>query len=249
MRCFATLLTTDSYLPGALTLARSLRATETSHSLLVVVTDRVSPEARDALSRAFDRIVEVPVVDIGDAGNLALLGRLELGETGTKLHVWNPDVVGADVERLVFLDADTLVLQNVDSLFGFLDGGAEFAAAPDVGWPDCFNSGVFVCRPGAEIFAALMEHLLTVGSFDGGDQGLLNSFFSTWSTGAPCPTATSPFRPTARLPFTFNVTPSAFYSYLPAFARFHTDISIVHFIGSLKPWNMERGWDGGVAKR
>jgi len=40
----------------------------------------------------------------------------------------------------VFLDADTLVLDNVDELFE----RPELAAAPDVGWPDCFNSGVFV---------------------------------------------------------------------------------------------------------
>ena len=38
--------------------------------------------------------------------------------------------------RCVFLDADTLVLQNIDDLFS----REELSAAPDVGWPDCFNS-------------------------------------------------------------------------------------------------------------
>ncbi len=39
----------------------------------------------------------------------------------------------------MFLDADTLVLANSDKLFV----REEFSAAPDAGWPDCFNSGVF----------------------------------------------------------------------------------------------------------
>ncbi|TMW39365.1 hypothetical protein DOY81_015555, partial [Sarcophaga bullata] len=32
------------------------------------------------------------------------------------------------------------ILQNCDELFE----REEFSAAPDVSWPDCFNSGVFV---------------------------------------------------------------------------------------------------------
>lgn len=40
------------------------------------------------------------------------------------------------LSRCVFLDADTLVLQNVDELFD----RPELSAAADAGWPDCFNS-------------------------------------------------------------------------------------------------------------
>lgn len=38
--------------------------------------------------------------------------------------------------QCVFLDADTLVVSNVDELFE----RPELSAAPDKGWPDCFNS-------------------------------------------------------------------------------------------------------------
>jgi len=55
------------------------------------------------------------------------------------------------------------VLQNVDDLFD----REELSAAPDVGWPDCFNSGVFVYRPSEETYAALLQLAITVGSFDG----------------------------------------------------------------------------------
>ena len=63
----------------------------------------------------------------------------------------------------MFLDADTLVLQNVDELFE----REELSAAPDIGWPDCFNSGVFVFEPSLETFARLINLSLTTGSFDG----------------------------------------------------------------------------------
>jgi len=55
------------------------------------------------------------------------------------------------------------VLQNVDDLFE----REELSAAPDVGWPDCFNSGVFVYRPSEETYAALLHLAITQGSFDG----------------------------------------------------------------------------------
>ena len=55
------------------------------------------------------------------------------------------------------------VVQNVDDLFE----REELSAAPDVGWPDCFNSGVFVYRPSEETYCALLHLAITQGSFDG----------------------------------------------------------------------------------
>ena len=55
------------------------------------------------------------------------------------------------------------VLDNCDELFE----REELSAAPDAGWPDCFNSGVFVFSPSDETFDALINFALTNGSFDG----------------------------------------------------------------------------------
>lgn len=57
-------------------------------------------------------------------------------------------------------------MKNIDDLFE----REELSAAPDPGWPDCFNSGVFVYQPSLETYRALIELALTEGSFDGGDQ-------------------------------------------------------------------------------
>lgn len=52
-----------------------------------------------------------------------------------------------------------------------------------------------------------------------------------------------------RLPFVYNVTPSATYSYLPAYRRFGSQIKIVHFIGAEKPWMWDRYSDGTPMSR
>lgn len=58
------------------------------------------------------------------------------------------------------------VIQNIDDLFE----RDELSAAPDPGWPDCFNSGVFVFVPNQETYEKLLKFAMEIGSFDGGDQ-------------------------------------------------------------------------------
>jgi glycogenin glucosyltransferase len=83
-----------------------------------------------------------------DIEHLNLLSRPELGITFTKIHCWLLE----QYTKCVFLDADCLVLRQIDQLFE----REEFSAAPDAGWPDCFNSGVFVFQPSKDTFKKLM---------------------------------------------------------------------------------------------
>ena len=48
---YITLLTKDSYLPGALTLEQSLKSVQSRYPLVVLVTPTLPPHTRDALSR------------------------------------------------------------------------------------------------------------------------------------------------------------------------------------------------------
>jgi len=216
---FVTLATNDSYALGALVLAHSLKRTQTTRSLCVMITSLVTSNMKQTLQSVYDDVVEVDLIDSGDSTRLALMNRPDLGMTFTKIRCW----LLTQYEKCVFLDADTLIVQNIDELFD----REELSAAPDAGWPDCFNSGVFVFRPSKETYEKLVAFALTHGSFDGGDQGLLNLFFKNWAT----------LEPSRRLPFTYNVVSQAFYSYLPAYMWFNKDIKVAHFIGSIKPWH------------
>lgn len=218
MEAWVTLVTNDSYSVGALTLAASLRRVNTTRQIVVMVATGVSAPIMEALKEVFDEIVAVEAMDSGDLANLTLLDRTDLGITFTKIRCWTL----TQYSKAVFLDADTLVLQNCDELFE----RDEFSAAPDAGWPDCFNSGVFVFKPNLNTYNDLVNHAVTSGSFDGGDQGLLNTFFSSWAHKDI----------SKHLAFTYNMVASATYSYLPAFKKFGQNVKIIHFIGASKPW-------------
>ncbi|XP_064134052.1 glycogenin-2 [Loxodonta africana] len=218
-QAFVTLATNDVYCQGALVLGQSLRNHRTTRKLAVLITPQVSHLLRVILSRVFDDVIEVNLIRSADYIHLAYLKRPELGVTLTKLHCWTL----THYSKCVFLDADTLVLSNIDELFD----RRELSAAPDPGWPDCFNSGVFVFQPSLETHSRLLQHAANHGSFDGADQGLLNSFFSSWPT--------ADIR--KHLPFIYNLSSNAAYTYGPAFRQFGSGAKVVHFLGSTKPWS------------
>ncbi|KAF9929713.1 Glycogenin-1 [Linnemannia zychae] len=243
MEAYITLLTNNNYASGALVLGYSLRASQTTKQLAILITAAVSRHIRERLAAVYDSIIEIGEIDSHSTTNLALLGRPELGITLTKIHVFNQ----TQYSKVVFLDADTLVLKNIDNLFDTAANGSledqdrnkRFAASPDAGWPDCFNSGVFVCKPSFKDYTGLIQMASQEGTFDGGDQGLLNSYFSGWSTGDP----------NNRLPFIYNTTPTASYSYAPAYQQYRDRLAVVHFIGNFKPWQWLRFADGTVFPR
>ncbi|KAK1343705.1 hypothetical protein QTO34_014258 [Cnephaeus nilssonii] len=221
-QAFVTLTTNDSYTKGALVLALSLKQHGTTRRLAVLATPQVSDSMRKVLETVFDEVIMVDVLDSGDSAHLTLMKRPELGVTLTKLHCWSL----TQYSKCVFMDADTLVLANIDDLFE----REELSAAPDPGWPDCFNSGVFVYQPSVETYSqllALLPSRVVLMVHKSGDQGLLNMYFSSW--------ATTDIR--KHLPFIYNLSSISIYSYLPAFKAFGANAKVVHFLGRIKPWN------------
>lgn len=233
-KAYVTLLTNESYLPGALTLAQKLKTElKTKHKLVILIdSSALSTESIDLIKQVYD--VAIAIDD--DLINAPLdklvqrLGRSELSITFTKVLLWNL----TDYDTLIYLDSDTLPLADLDHLFEeYKDLTAEqIAASPDAGWPDIFNSGVLVLKPDADVFSKLLE-FTTVdnNTFDGADQGLLNEFFNVASAG----------KNWVRLPYVYNVTPnySGAYQYLPALHRFFSSIKLLHYIGQTKPWHAE----------
>ncbi|KAI6136314.1 glycosyltransferase family 8 protein [Pisolithus sp. B1] len=221
---FVTLLTSGSYLPGALTLAGALKDVHRDlppdqqlqyDTVCVVTPETLDVSALRLLRRAFDIVIGVEVLAHPDDQKLSLLGRPDLDTVLTKLQVLRL----VRYTKIIFLDADVLPVRPLSHLFKI---DHEFAAVPDVGWPDIFNSGVLVLSPGEDKFNQVYDLLNTQGSWDGGDQGILNEWRGDdWH----------------KLSFTYNTTPTAAYTYAPAYERFGSQISAIHFIGPNKPWH------------
>lgn len=214
------ILISDSYLPGAAVLAHSLRDAGTSKKLAALVTlDTLLYDTLVELRKLFDYVIPVDKIANPNLDNLARLDRLDLRFTFTKLHLWRQE----QFRKIVYVDADVVALRAPDELF---DLDVSLAAAPDIGWPDCFNSGVMLLKPSEAEYWSLQTLAASGSSFDGADQGLLNEHYQ--------------HRPWKRLSFTYNCTPNSSYQYEPAYRHFRSSISMAHFIGKEKPWTLGR---------
>ena len=165
----------------------------------------------------YDDILPVQRIVNKQPAHLYVMDRPDLISTFTKIELWRQ----TQYRRIVYYDADMVVLRSPNEL---LRMNTQFAAVPDIGWPDCFNSGMMVLNPNMGDYFSLLALAQRGISFDGADQGLLNMHFRDWE----------------RLSFAYNCTPSGNYQYVPAYRHFQSSINAVHFIGRDKPWTLGR---------
>ncbi|WPG98501.1 Hypothetical protein R9X50_00129200 [Acrodontium crateriforme] len=221
---YCTLVTTDSYLPGAAVLAHSLKDSGSQKKLACLYTaESLSSSSITELQSLYNYVIPVDRIGNPTPANLFLMNRPDLLYTFTKIHLWRM----TQFRKIVYIDSDVVALRAPEELFDLED---DFAAAPDVGWPDAFNTGVMVISPHMGEYWALRTLASAGDSFDGADQGLLNQYYE--------------HRPWKRLSFTYNCTPSANYQYEPAYRYYKQGISMVHFIGTNKPWRSGRSTTG-----
>nr|WP_237402155.1 glycosyltransferase [Rhodovulum sulfidophilum] len=190
---YVTLVTNADFALGAKALLRSLKRTDRLASdICVLHTGGVAEADLAPLADLGARLVETDLLPTSDAFNAAhardKLHRDAPFTKGTKpafhtpldnfckLRLWQ-----LDYERVIFLDADTLVLQPIDRLFDY----PEFCAAPNVyeSLADFrrMNSGVFTARPDPATFEAMMARLDAPGAFwRRTDQTFLQAFFPDW---------------------------------------------------------------------
>ena len=188
---YVTLVTNDNFARGAKALLRSIALTGSQADRVVMHTAGVSADALAGLDK-HSRLVAVDLLPTGVAFN-ARHGRAALHAAApftkgskppfhtpldnfAKLRLWQ-----LDYDRVVFLDADTLVLKNIDKLFDY----PEFSAAPNVyARLEDFhrmNSGVFTARPSQATFERMLAMLDQPKAFwPRTDQTFLQSFFPDW---------------------------------------------------------------------
>ena len=229
---YVTLVTNADFALGAAALLRSLALSGTDADRVVMVTGGVSSESREMLVARGARLVEVDLLPTSETFNAthakgALHGAAPYtkGEKPpfhtpldnfAKLRLWQ-----LPYERVVYLDADTLVLRNIDRLFAY----PEFCAAPNVyeNFADFrrMNSGVFTARPSAETFEAMMQQLDTPGVFwRRTDQTFLQAFFPDWHG----------------LPVTYNMLQYTWFNIPELWAW--SQVKVVHYQYE-KPWQKD----------
>ena len=221
---FVSLLTNDSYLPGAEVLLHSLRRSGTTRRLVVLVTDAVSAHARTKLLRRCDDVKVVDAIPNPHASRPDQAGKCWVDSGYTKLQIWALE----DYDAVVYVDVDAVVCENVDDLF---DLDVDLAAAPDVFPPDYFNAGVLVIKPDRKVYDRLLALAPTAPSHDGGDTGFLNHAFPDWFSGANPRLGRLPFKYNAQRTMHWMTAKAA-----PGYWEAVKPVKILHFSSAPKPW-------------
>ncbi|MFC5585489.1 glycosyltransferase [Nitratireductor kimnyeongensis] len=230
---YVTLVTNEDYAMGALALVRSLRLTETNADLVVLHTGGAPEKALQPLAALGARLVPAELLPTSDAFNERhQRARLHANAPFTKgnkpsfhtpldnfakLRLWQL----TEYERVVFIDADAVVVRNIDRLFGY----PEFSAAPNVyeSLADFhrLNSGVFVAEPSEATFASMLKRLDAPDAFwRRTDQTFLQAYFPQWHG----------------LPVFFNMLQYVWFN-LPELWDWNS-VSVVHYQYE-KPWERD----------
>jgi alpha-N-acetylglucosamine transferase len=231
VHAFVTLVTNADYALGALALVRSLRRVGTVADIVVLATaTAVDLEPLAAEGCIIHRVDQLPL----SAEFRARHSRKAVHERApftkgekpqfhdpldnfSKLQLWQL----TQYDRVVFLDADTLVVKNIDRLFGY----PEFCGAPNLyetlADMHRLNSGVFVAQPSQQTFDDMLSHLDAPGAqWRRTDQTFLETYFPDWHG----------------LPYIFNTLQYVYFN-LPQLWHWPS-IHVVHYQYE-KPWAVD----------
>ncbi|CAN0922298.1 UDP-glucuronate:xylan alpha-glucuronosyltransferase 2 [Linum grandiflorum] len=216
---YATVLhSSETYVCGAIALAQSLIQTGTKRDLILLLDASISQPKRDALAAA--------------GWKLRLINRIRNPRAEkhsyneynySKFRLWQL----TDYDKVIFIDADIIVLRNLDLLFHF----PQMSAIGNDVW--IFNSGIMVLEPSNCTFKILMDKRSEIVSYNGGDQGFLNEVFVWWHR--------LPRRINYLKNFWANTTNEATVKN-EMFGSDPPKVYSIHYLG-LKPWNCYRDYD------
>ncbi|XP_059640648.1 UDP-glucuronate:xylan alpha-glucuronosyltransferase 1-like isoform X2 [Cornus florida] len=163
---YATILhSAHVYVCGAIAAAQSIRMAGSTRDLVILVDSTISTYHRSGLEAAGWKIRTIQRIRNPKAEKDAY------NEWNySKFRLWQL----TDYDKIIFIDADMLILRNIDFLFGM----PEISATGNNG--TLFNSGVMVIEPSNCTFQLLMDHINEIESYNGGDQGYLNEIFTWW---------------------------------------------------------------------
>ena len=159
-----TVTVNEDFAAPTLVLGNSIRTFSCQKNMVAFVSEMVSEGTRKALQSVGweTRVVEEMDCDwldakLGGDRNSGWLGK-PLGHrirgTHTRFHAWNY----TEYSKIIYLDADFMLMTNMDELFDIPD---DFAAVPcsrpGVLEP-CFNAGLLVVRPDTSSYQEIMHN-------------------------------------------------------------------------------------------
>lgn len=233
-QAYVTLLSDDNYLAGVVTLAYTLQHHGNTHELIVMVNDQLSDQTLLVLQHMQLKCHRAPKLRYTDHSNANMTASgwpQQMVNTADKLSVFTL----TEYDKLVYVDADMLVLKNIDFLFDYPHGSAAMDLGlihnpihtPQYNQAQCdyfknFNSGLFVFEPNLNDYQTCLQLMQTIHGFD---QEILRALWSHWENTS-----------SLHLPQTCNVFAKKLTDYIRLGYFGFTDVHILHYTYQPKPW-------------
>ena len=178
MNAYITYVCSDNFIPGVVALYNSVRLSKCNHDFIVLVTDDVSEESKDKLKQNDLKIVDADKIYYNGKNKDKILDRYgkvdQSWKMFTKINIWKQ----TEYSKLIYLDADTLVLKNIDELFEIDELGAVLGGSVMLNYSG-IEAGVLVTEPNVKTYNNIIDALES-DSYDikMSDQSFLNDYFS-----------------------------------------------------------------------
>lgn len=232
---YVTLLYGDEFVLGVRVLGKSIKDTKsTNKDMVVLVSDGVSDYSKKLL-QADGWIVD----HISLLANPNQVRPTRFWGVYTKLKIFNM----TKYRKVVYLDADTIVVQSIEDLFKC----GKFCA--NLKHSERLNSGVMVVEPSESVFNDMMSKVNTLASYTGGDQGFLNSYYVGFESARvfdpSLPDDVIKSRPVPemeRLSTLYNAD-VGLYMLANKWMVDEKELRVIHYtLGPLKPWDWWTSW-------
>ena len=224
---YATVLASTNYLDGVRTLLFSLTKVKSNYPLIVIVPVGFDIACQQAI-KAWGGIIEYAEnwekVDLGDL--IKKNKRPHWNNTFIKLCIFNL----VQFEKIVYIDSDMIVLENIDHLFDKNHISAVQGGKLIFHWED-INSGLMVIKPNQKEFSELVNLIPTVckkkiESNEGfGDQDVISYYYKY---------VNKQWEGENRLDERYNAMIRCIHELCVILG--YKNLKIIHFTGDKKPW-------------
>lgn len=216
-------------------MSRSLKAVQAQYPLYCVLSVSVDDEVQKELEQEGIRCIRLAHAAVDGNVNPEGQGFSHWNFTFDKLQIWGL----TQFEKIVFLDSDMLIVNNIDELFErepFSAVCADSSYPGNEGWAGGLNSGLMVIEPDKETEKQLLLCVKPVVEESQkqnrlvGDQDVVKYFISDFGQ-----------RVSLHLDEGYNIFADHLTYYIRHLGyslnnKTGKPIYVVHFIGKAKPW-------------
>jgi len=173
---FVSILSTENYLAGILTMFNSLKATNTKIPLLCLIHESLTDYTEDIIKKCG--------IDTKRVQNIQ--NPVNQNKDDRKYYNYNKlNIFGlVQYDKVVYIDADMVIFKNIDDLFEHkhMSGTNAGGELPNfkLTWLE-LNSGLMVIEPNSDTFEDMKSKIGTLNVTDVGDQAFLHQYYKGWA--------------------------------------------------------------------